>query len=86
LRLVFATIVPGWHGRPLPAAFPRHVRLLLILSLSLVDLVALTRHGRTFRLLPPHRREQLLHDMAQHRSARLRRMVQWWKLIALVTR
>jgi hypothetical protein len=86
LRLVFATIVPDWHGRPLPAAFPLHVRLLLLLSLSLVDLVALLRHGRTFRLLPPHRREQLLQDMALHRSPRLRRIVQWWKLLALVTR
>lgn len=85
MRLVFATIVPGWKGRKLPRAVPRHVRLLLILSLSLVDVLALARHGRTFRLLPPHRRERLLDDMARHRSGRVRRIVHWWKLIALVT-
>ncbi|MSP93353.1 MAG: hypothetical protein EXR79_16430 [Myxococcales bacterium] len=82
---IFIAILPGWHGRRLKRTFPRHVRLALKLSGAVADLVALVRHGRTFRLLQPSQREELLNRMAHHRWAWPRALVQWWKLVALVT-
>lgn len=70
----------------MPPSFPRHTLALLHLTLAVADLLAILRHGRTFRLLAPGRREALLQSMATHRMNWLRRLVQWWKLVALVTR
>lgn len=83
---VLRAIVPGWKGRPLPATLPRRVVVGLHLSFAVADLLALVRHGRTFRMLPLRRREELLQKMATHRLPWLRRLVYWWKCVALVTR
>lgn len=82
---IFSAILPGWTGRRLKRTFPRHVRVLLELSGAVADLAALVRYGRTFRLLQPSQREALLNRMAHHRWAWPRALVQWWKLVALVT-
>ena len=85
MKHLFAAIVPGWKGRPLPAAFPRHVRIGLVCSIVVVDLFALTRYGRTFSLLSQLQREAVVARMATHRVGWLRMLVQWWKVAALVT-
>jgi hypothetical protein len=86
VKLIFATLVPGWTGRPLPEAMPTRTRLALYLSFTLADLAAIVRHGRTFTLLAPNRREALMQHLAGHRLAWVRRIVQQWKTMALLTR
>ncbi len=86
MDLIFGAIVPGWKGKPLPRALPRHVVLALHLSLAVLDLLSLLRHGRTFSLLTADARVAVLQRMTRHRWAWQRHLVRWWKLLALVTR
>jgi len=86
MDLVFGAIVPGWKGKPLPRAVPRHVVLAMHLSMVVLDLLTLAHHGRTFSLLTIEARVGLLQRMAGHRWAWQRQLVGWWKLLALVTR
>ncbi len=85
MELIFQAIVPNWHGKGLPLAWPRALRWRLVASLWLVDILALLSSARTFALLTPRERELLLQRLAIHRFAWLRRVVQLWKLAALLT-
>jgi len=82
---VMTALVPGWSGRALPGFFPLHVRLGLLLSVVVAHLYALLTRWRPLGSLAPEDREAVLHDMAKHDRATLRALVQWWKLVALMT-
>ena len=83
---VFGAIVPGWKGRPLPRALPRHVVAGAHLSLGVLDLLCILHYGRTFSLLSVESRTEQLQRMATNRASWQRQLVRWWKLLALVTR
>lgn len=85
MKHLFAAIVPGWKGRPLPEAFPRHVRIALHCSVVVVDLIAIASYGRTFSLLSQLQREALVARMSTHPLSWFRTLVRWWKLSALLT-
>ncbi|MBM3266742.1 MAG: hypothetical protein FJZ01_03750 [Candidatus Sericytochromatia bacterium] len=84
-QTVCATILPGWQGRVPPGFFPAHVRLALLGSAWVFQFAALARSGKSFRRLDPAARQDLIERLAASRLAALRGLVQWWKLVALVS-
>lgn len=85
-ELVFRAILPGWKGVRLPKEFPFRIRLALDASFLLVQLLSLLTHARPFGWLDGRQREALIGRMAYHRTVTFRALVNWWKLVALVTR
>jgi hypothetical protein len=84
--IVCGAIVPGWRGHVPPACFPRHVQLLLLGSAWAFQLAAWLRFGRPLGRLGPAEREALLSDCSASEIPAMRGLVQWWKLVALVSR
>jgi len=85
VRAVFRSIVPGWDGSGLPAAFPLRVRFALRLSLLLVFAASLLWKARFFGSLSVEEREAIVSRFSRSRLAVLRSLFNWWKLAALVT-
>ncbi len=84
--LVFRTILPGWEGVGLPKEFPFRIRLALGASFLVVQFLSFLTHARPFGWLDGRQREELIGRMAYHRAATFRALVNWWKLVALVTK
>jgi hypothetical protein len=85
MKPVFTAIVLGWKGRDLAKAWPWRVRFYLFLSRMVLNAYALKRHARPFSLLSPVAREGLLVYLSRHPSPYVRRLVRWWKQLALVS-
>lgn len=85
MEQLFAAIVPGWRGEALPALLPAPQRLALRLSILVPQVLALLWRGRRFGALDEAARSALLERMATHPSGALRGLMQWWKLVALMT-
>lgn len=85
LALIYATLVPGWRGDVLPEGLPRRVVWILRWSPLVLNLWCVLRKGRTFALLSPMDRQDVL---AQWLSAGLgvrAKLALLWKRAALLT-
>jgi len=83
--IVCGAIVPGWRGHVPPACFPRHVRWLPLASAWAFEGAAWLGFGRPLGRLGPGDREALLAGCAASENPTMRGLVQWWKLVALVS-
>jgi hypothetical protein len=76
---ICTAIVPGWRGAPLP--MPRLTRAALLASVAVAHALAWAWYRRPLRRVAP----ALVERLAHHAWWPLRALVQWWKLVALVT-
>ncbi|GIV33108.1 MAG: hypothetical protein KatS3mg031_0643 [Chitinophagales bacterium] len=84
MRALFKTIVPGWKGTASLHVFPRQIRWLLYGSLLILQVYSLLNYGKVFAWLSDNQKEKLIQKLYNHPSARIRHLVQWWKLTALM--
>ncbi len=83
---VLSALVPGYRGDPLPDFFPSHVRWALWLSVIAVLPFSLWAFWRPFGRLSVDEQEAVLQRMSKHWLAPVRGLVQWWKLVAWMTK
>lgn len=85
LQLIYGTLVPGWHGEPTPMGLPVRVLWILRWSPVLLNLWCVLRKGRTFKLLSPLERQDVLADWLAAGLGVRAKLALLWKRAALLT-
>jgi hypothetical protein len=84
MKKIFEAILPGWTGHDkLPRAFPFYIRLVLQLSVVMVQIFSILNYGLPFGTISQQKRELLIKKLYHHPVPAIRNIVQWWKLLAL---